>query len=421
MDKKHQSAKEASYDLRQFLVQNEGSALKAWLRHFDDNNDQRVTFHEFNRGLRAMKFTGDIRGFFDGIDADGSGELTLEEIDDGQNLIWRQFRAWCVSTFRSKADLLDHLGCNSKDETINFSNFRDGIREAGWTLGMEELIFAALDTENKKRIGSDNMEWVESEMSRQLKKDLAKQRAPESQKSRRKDNTNEVLAAFKSFLKKRYGCFIRAWRNGLSPDGLTVLRKNQFFKACADIGYHKDVRILWKAFDRDDSGYMAIDELDLKSAEILARFHTFVIQRFGSASEAFDALDRNGTKRVSYEDFAEAIEDLKLPMKLLFHGLDKRGSKCLVESDLLFLDKWKPLPFLVASPSKRAMEEFKALLLRHFKRYLRAWRRLIDKDNSNRCNWDEFLAACKKLNYNGDLPGAWRALDSDLSGFITLR
>merc|ERR1740117_2870796 len=133
-----------------------------------------------------MKFTGDIKGFFDGIDADGSGELTLEEIDDGQNLIWRQFRAWCVHTFRDKADLLEQLGCGSKDESINFNSFRDGIREVGWTLGMEELIFAALDTDNKKRIGPDNMEWVDSEMSRQLKKDLAKQRAPESNGRNRK-------------------------------------------------------------------------------------------------------------------------------------------------------------------------------------------------------------------------------------------
>lgn len=45
----------------------------------------------------------------------------------------------------------------------------------------------------------------------------------------------------------------------------------------------------------------------------------------------------------------------------------------------------------------------------------------MDKDSSNRVNWDEFQEACKKVRYTGDLPGAWRALDQDLSGFITLR
>lgn len=45
----------------------------------------------------------------------------------------------------------------------------------------------------------------------------------------------------------------------------------------------------------------------------------------------------------------------------------------------------------------------------------------MDTDNSNRCDWQEFQVACNKhILFTGDVPGAWRALDKDLVGFITL-
>merc|ERR1719162_1224110 len=55
-----------------------------------------------------------------------------------------------------------------------------------------------------------------------------------------------------------------------------------------------------------------------------------------------------------------------------------------------------------------------------YKNYLSAWRRLLDRDGSNHCNWEEFQAACRKVGFVGDVAGAWRALDEDLSGSITL-
>eukprot|EP00435_Cladocopium_sp_Y103_P053265 s1733_g17.t1 len=48
-------------------------------------------------------------------------------------------------------------------------------------------------------------------------------------------------------------------------------------------------------------------------------------------------------------------------------------------------------------------------------------RRLLDKDATNRCNWYEFKDCCQVLGYQGDVPGAWRAFDDDLSGFISLK
>lgn len=34
--------------------------------------------------------------------------------------------------------------------------------------------------------------------------------------------------------------------------------------------------------------------------------------------------------------------------------------------------------------------------------------------------WAQFQSACQKLRYHGDVAGAWRAFDSDLSGYLSL-
>merc|ERR1719161_1490467 len=61
------------------------------------------------------------------------------------------------------------------------------------------------------------------------------------------------------------------------------------------------------------------------------------------------------------------------------------------------------------------------LLVRKYKNYLKAWRRALDRDSSNRVNWHEFEMAAQKLEFTGNVAGAWRHLDEDLSGFITLK
>eukprot|EP00411_Alexandrium_monilatum_P047372 CAMPEP_0175451282 /NCGR_PEP_ID=MMETSP0095-20121207/62811_1 /TAXON_ID=311494 /ORGANISM="Alexandrium monilatum, Strain CCMP3105" /LENGTH=208 /DNA_ID=CAMNT_0016751793 /DNA_START=90 /DNA_END=713 /DNA_ORIENTATION=+ len=106
---------------------------------------------------------------------------------------------------------------------------------------------------------------------------------------------------------------------------------------------------------------------------------------------------------------------------MLFHGLDWNGKKSIIQEDLLFLDRWKPLPFLCVAANEQAKDDMKAKLLEHYGSYLKAWRRLLDKDSSNHCNWFEFEHACTSLGFQGDVAGAWRALDTDFSGYITLR
>ena len=44
----------------------------------------------------------------------------------------------------------------------------------------------------------------------------------------------------------------------------------------------------------------------------------------------------------------------------------------------------------------------------------------MDKSNSNQVNWDEYQAGCAKTGFTGNVAGAWRSMDADLKGTITL-
>mmetsp|Transcript_30387 Transcript_30387/g.87050 ORF Transcript_30387/g.87050 Transcript_30387/m.87050 type:complete len:162 (-) Transcript_30387:1857-2342(-) len=126
--------------LRALLVAKEGSALRAWLKHFDRDNDKRTRKHEFYCGLAALGYTGDVAALFAELDRDHSGELGLNEIDADQAALWERFCTWCVASFDGTADMVRRVADAEVDE-LSFAQFRKGLFELGWTEGHEDLLF----------------------------------------------------------------------------------------------------------------------------------------------------------------------------------------------------------------------------------------------------------------------------------------
>mmetsp|Transcript_133735 Transcript_133735/g.285971 ORF Transcript_133735/g.285971 Transcript_133735/m.285971 type:complete len:821 (-) Transcript_133735:25-2487(-) len=434
--------------LKGFLEQRRGTALKAWILHFDTNNDQRISLSEFYGGMKAMGYSGDMKALFRKLDGDGSGELSLEEIDNAGDRQWRRFRMFCVR-FGSVGEAMRRLGGkvpevpkskwpslknlknrdsyaeDSKVLKIAKADFEQSIINEGWDGEQSTgFLFDSLDTSDRGYLIEENLSWLNIEISRQRKKDQAKARALTVFK-KKIDTVAEaaMLADFKQFLRKKYGGFLRAWRQVLAVNDSMVLQKPQFLKAFAKLGFKGDAKNLWRTFDRDDSGSVSIDELDPQGAELLAHFKRFIDEKWGGAVGAFKALDKDGSKSVKQQEFVDAMKGygFRYPTKQLFHGLDRDGAKSIQADEILFIDKWKPLPYLIVGPSPEAAKEVKAAFLKKYKNFLKAWRHALDKDNSNHCNWFEFQAACQKCKYQGNVPGAWRFLDADLSGYITLK
>jgi len=431
-----EEACKVAQQVKVFLEAKEGSSLRAWIKHFDADHDEHVTYTEFARGMRALNFFNldagqqaqTISDVFNSLDTDRSGELSLEEIDPEQAIMWRTFRGWAAERFESARDIIRVIGGRDAvlTEAITLEQWLTGLARAGWDGKHEEILFSTLNTSSKDSIQAENFKWLDIDLRRVRRKAMARERAIREGRTKptSKAYRRQLLEDFKQYLKRRWsGNYLRAWRCGLSPSDNMVLQKNQFLKACADIGWHKDVKILWKAFDKDDNGDISLEELDLRTAASLASFQDWLQQNFLNAREAFIAIDKTRTKKIREQEFCTSLKAMGFSTNLhqLFVGLDRDGKKWLILEDVVFLDRWKPPAYLLAKPNNKAMVDLKAALLQRYKTYLRAWRRVLDIDGSNRCNWNEFKAAAEKIGFTGDVAGAWRSFDNDLSGYISLR
>ncbi|CAK8985592.1 unnamed protein product [Durusdinium trenchii] len=423
--------------LKSFLEDCWGSTLQAWLSAFDVDNVQRIQKIEFIEIMRRQGYSGNLQQLFHELE-DDSGELSMHSIDPVQAELWTRFREWCRSTFRSVEDLLTRFGNSNEERMKNRQtikarsapltgvHFRKRMRELGWDLGDEDLLFSALDADRSGVLKREHFRWLDAEFRRIQRKIDAKSHAIHSlRKQQEKDAHQETLELFKQALVKKYGNLVRAWRNGLSNNDLLILPKTQFLKACSILGWAHEARELYKMLDKEQSGIASLEELDPSIAEHLAKFKKFLESKFGSALQAFDALfdTTNSGGKVSFGQFGEALRECGWSgrIKMTFNSLDRQGRKSLEESDFRMLDKWSPSPYFMVEANTLAKEEVKDLLKQKYHgHFMKAWRHLLDKDGSNRVNWSEFQTACQKLRYHGDVAGAWRAFDSDLSGYLTL-
>jgi Ca2+-binding EF-hand superfamily protein len=133
-------------------------------------------------------------------------------------------------------------------------------------------------------------------------------------------------------------------------------------------------------------------------------------------------------KKMRYSAFYELLEVLGCPIagnlpgrKLLAQSLDLPGCGFVSKADLQWLDKWSPPEWLCEEADQEAWEHFRARIQRIYPHPLAAWRKLLDVDSSNSVSWSEFTEAAARVGYRGNVAGAWRALDSDLSGTITMK
>lgn len=134
-------------------------------------------------------------------------------------------------------------------------------------------------------------------------------------------------------------------------------------------------------------------------------------------------------KKMLLSTFGTSLKTLGWPglddssvKNMVFASLDQYGCGFIEHSDLEWLDGWEPPGYLsVDKPDPEAWNEIRALVLKMYKHPLLAWRTLFDQDNSNSVSWAEFERACEHLKFKGNIGGAWRSLDVDLSGTISLK
>lgn len=77
------------------------SALRAWFRYFDKDQNYRIDVKEFDKGLKELKFGGgkeECLKLWQDLDDDNSGEISFEEFAPQEAELWNKFRSCGTSS-----------------------------------------------------------------------------------------------------------------------------------------------------------------------------------------------------------------------------------------------------------------------------------------------------------------------------------
>lgn len=437
-------------ELKSLLRTHYGSVLCAWVRCFDQNGDGDLSMDEFGEALHRIDgWQGDhstiwrelVNSALKRQEASVGSTLSvgLAEFDHEDHNLLEGFKAWCTSKFGGPIEMFMRFNNVSGQNEWSWEDFRGICMAHGYEGDARRIFYEALDRGSGKARLQDIMRLENDRLKREVavNPDLAealregRQRYLRLKASRRREKTTqkESVAQLQRQIQKLAGRnFVRGWRRFLDLDGNMSISRNELFKGCRKIAFKGDVWALWRALDTDNDGLWRLEEVDASGAALMARFRLWCWEKFGGCVKALEAISKYANLRLSIQDVEEALRtcgfvpESPSDYRKLHEMLDLEGCGYILAEDVAFLDKWQCQPWLLAEADIQLAETFKAALLNRYPNLLNAWLRALDTDRSNRVCYLEFERAWHmiKMKDRDGAPKAWKALDTDNSGYISL-
>eukprot|EP00931_Biecheleriopsis_adriatica_P049673 TRINITY_DN28737_c0_g1_i1.p1 TRINITY_DN28737_c0_g1~~TRINITY_DN28737_c0_g1_i1.p1 ORF type:complete len:664 (+),score=150.59 TRINITY_DN28737_c0_g1_i1:33-2024(+) len=470
-----------------------GSLLRGWRTELDPDCEGRVSQKDLCKAAVTLGFDGgEVAAEALLFCSGGCGSLTLVDLAPEAGVLFCRFKRF-IALFGSARSFFDSAAPGG---TLRLEDFTAACQRHGFEATQQEIheLFCLCDVDGKDEVRWEDVTFLEPDRKVRKQEVIKQRQLKMSRKEPRqafmaevyveeqgrnlssrhrlaprpwlaktfellpkvichknytwfkgKQSKNaEVRNAFLSYIRKVYGCEVRAWRRGLDPNAsfrLSLSTLKKWFRSESHLRESVDLATLWRALDRDGSDEIGLEEIAPRPAETLAVFRRWMRGKLGSCAAAWehpsadhalshpqrDGLWKSRTKLL-FGSFVKVMRDIGWPpineplfRGLLLSSLDYFGCGFIMRSDLEWLDAWEPPEWLYSEPDMQAWADVRSLIMSRYVHPLSAWRGLLDKDDSNSVTWKEFKDACKKVNFKGNLGGAWRALDSDLSGNITLR
>eukprot|EP00929_Paragymnodinium_shiwhaense_P119071 TRINITY_DN90959_c0_g1_i1.p1 TRINITY_DN90959_c0_g1~~TRINITY_DN90959_c0_g1_i1.p1 ORF type:complete len:808 (+),score=214.51 TRINITY_DN90959_c0_g1_i1:146-2569(+) len=462
-----------------------GSVLRGWRRELDSDGDLDVRFQEFCKATEKLNCKGNYQELFEGDGTLAIDELIPQEggwlstfrqwLKDAFGGPYQMFHAFDESNegkimpdqFVSVALAQGcPLQAGELREVYNCCDVDDG-----GSITIEEVAYLETDAEVRalemfkmaKKGKEDHQLLMAHFYTEDLKRNVSQksrraqppwlaeefERLPSLTCAKRLERqrilfykTIEAKVIFLHHIRDVFGTEARAWRMGMDVGGNWEVSHAQFKKFCRGLDIPVDIGLLWKALDKDGDEQLRLEKLCVQSADYLGAFSGWAKEHFGSLAAIWDTKEtvrwrekpqqKDGRwasgKKMSFNAFAHALQELSCPhmatnaqRSVIGSALDAHSCGFISKDDLEWLDRWDPPEWLMASPDQAAWEEVRKMSQRRYAHPLRAWRYLWDEDNSNLVSWEEFTGACEKLNFQGNIAGAFRHLDRELTGAITMK
>jgi len=506
---------------RTYLRKKFGSIVAGW-RVLDADKNGRLSFYEFCNACRAMGYHGNLKKLWRQLDVNANGFITLMNIDSEVGTMVGTFKLTLIKKY---GDMLTAWQkCLDKNGTgrIEEGELGECLTEIGLDMDAKKLFnmlrggpsglgltLADFDPEAHKRFVTGDLKGLTSKPDKEFLEDLPgigrelsmpldmqegsraggarqfRQELKSADKAEveaaRHENTRlklglHTVQGFKQALIKRCGSLLGAWREALDLDGNGRLTFGEFTKSLQLLGFHGDIKGLWKQLDTRGQGMLLFSDLDKETDDALQELRTVLTRVHGNMLMAWlRGIDTNGNNCVTVDQFERAcrICGFSRDAKQLFQvmqpeagrkfltlkdfdtkaylALSRGDFRMLSESegtdkrplDMTFDERMRAGFFFQIrkawDAAKReefakacrmanqpdhlidTCEEFEALLKRKFGSVIGAWRNCLDSDHNGKLTFNEFCIAVRGIGYGGDVKALWKSYDKDDKGSINLR
>jgi len=438
-------------DFKTMLCRQYGNLARAWRFALDTDGNQRLSFIEFCTAVRTLGYEGNLKKLWHALDSDGTGHITLEEIDERAANTLSEYKALLNKKYGNFLKAWKKGLDIDKSGRLELEEFIKCNEKMGWTGDSKYLFLLLIPDAGRKYItmadldpslmlalyrGDDHMltcakTYQGPSMAEKLKMSFlerqsyntsnnwkqylgAEQReaAEVAEREKKKSEMGSMCAgSFRRMLMNRFGSIPRAWRRALDTDGNGKLSFGEFSEACRRVGYSGSVRTLWSCFDQDDSGTITLNEVEPETYQRIMEFRELIFEKFNNIQNAWKKFfDRDKNNHLDFKEFKQKCKDLgfSLSAKGMFIDLiAEKGRKYVQLADLDIL--------LIGFPKKEAIIKWEGA-----PEAIEIKRNSVKIDHANvgAKTADEFKKLlCSKF---GNIPRAWReCLDNDDNGRLS--
>jgi Ca2+-binding EF-hand superfamily protein len=122
---------------------------------------------------------------------------------------------------------------------------------------------------------------------------------------------SQGVRGFQTFLKRKYGSVLNGWRH-IDEASAGRVTQGEFVNACRRIGFHGDIKFVWRELDFKGTGVIGLAEIDHMAGFAVGEFKYKLMQEYGDMLTAWRAVDANHSGNVSEYELYQSLQRLGL-------------------------------------------------------------------------------------------------------------